>query len=81
MARQLQQTTLTKLGLLVFGLVFASFLIRGFGQFVVGPRRATMVAGPVALLAAAVLVTVVGLWLLGRVGLLSVESPGSADRD
>lgn len=70
----MQQSTLTKLGLLVFGLIFVSFLIRGFGQFIVGPRRATLVAGPVALLAAGVLVVVAVLWGLGRVGVIRIES-------
>lgn len=72
----MQQSTLTKLALLVFGLVFVSFLIRGFGQFIVGPRRATMLGGPVALLAAAVLVVVAGLWVLGRIGVVEIEAEG-----
>lgn len=70
----MQQATLTKLALLVFGLVFLSFVVRGFGQFVVGPRRATMVAGPLALLAAGVLVVVLALWVLGQAGLVSIET-------
>lgn len=68
------RSTLTKLALLVFGLIFVSFLIRGFGQFLVGPRTATLLAGPVAMLAAVVLVVVVGLWLLGRLGLVTIEA-------
>lgn len=71
----MQQSTLTKLALLVFALVFVSFVIRGFGQFVVGPRRAMVVAGPLAALAAVVLVFVVLLWVLGRVGLIEIEPP------
>jgi hypothetical protein len=70
----MRQSTLVKLALLVFALVFVSFLIRGFGQFVVGPRRATMLGGPVAVLAAALLVVVAALWLLGRLGLIEIET-------
>lgn len=69
----MRRSTLTKLSLLVFGLVLVSFIVRGFGQLLVGPRRATMVAGPIALLAAAVLLVVVALWGLGRVGVVSIE--------
>lgn len=76
----MQQSTLTKLALLVFGLVFVSFIVRGFGQFVVGPRMATMVAGPLAVLAGLVLLLVLVLWLLGWLGILAIEPPASADR-
>lgn len=69
----MRQSTLTKLGLLVFALVFVSFVVRGFGQFLVGPRRAMSVAGPLALLAAAVLATVVVLWVLGRAGVVRID--------
>lgn len=58
----------------MFGLVLLAFLVRGFGQFLVGSRRATMLGGPVALLAGGLLVVVVSLWLLGRVGLLRIET-------
>lgn len=76
----MRQSTLTKLGLLVFALVFVSFVVRGFGQFVVGPRRAMAVAGPLALLAAAVLATVVVLWVLGRTGVVRIDRDDT-DRD
>ena len=67
-----RRSTLVRLGLIVFGLVFVAFVLRGFGQFVVGQRRATLVAGPVALLAALVLVVVAALWLLARLGVVVV---------
>lgn len=67
------QSTLTKLALLVFTLIFVSFLIRGFGQFLVGPRTATLLAGPVAILAAMVLVLIAVLWILGRLGIVEIE--------
>lgn len=75
----MHQSTLTKLGLLVFGLVFVSFLIRGFGQLVVGPRVATAAAGPVAALAGGLLVVVVALWALGWLGVVEVEAADADD--
>lgn len=69
----MRQSTLIKLGLLVFALIFVSFLVRGFGQLIVGPRRAMLIAGPVAVLAAAVLALLVVLWALARVGILQIE--------
>lgn len=71
----MRQSTLTTLALLVFALILGSFLVRGFGQLVVGPALATRAAGPVALLAAAVLLVVVCLWTLGRLGLVEIEPP------
>lgn len=70
----MRRATLTKLALSVFGLVFLSFLLRGFGQFVLGSRGATMLGGPVALLAGGLLVVVVALWLLGRLGVIEIEA-------
>lgn len=70
----MRRATLTKLALAVFGLVFLSFLLRGFGQFVLGSRGATMLGGPVALLAGGLLVVVVALWLLGRLGVIEIEA-------
>ena len=75
----MRQSTLTKLALSVFALVFVSFLVRGFGQFVVGPRTATLLAGPLALLAAAVLALVVVLWTLGRAGVVRIEVDDASD--
>lgn len=74
----MQRATLTKLALSVFGLVLLSFLVRGFGQFVVGQRMATALAGPIALLAGLVLVLVTGLRLLGHAGLIPID-PRDAD--
>lgn len=70
----MRRATLTKLALAVFGLVFLSFLLRGFGQFVLGTRGATMLGGPIALLAGGLLLVVVALWLLGRLGVIEIEA-------
>lgn len=65
--------TLTGLGLLVFVLAVASFVVRAAGRFVVGPRTATLIAGPVAVASVALLVVVLGLWGLARLGVISLE--------
>ncbi len=69
----MQYATLGKLGLSVFGLIFVSFLVRGFGQFVVGQRAALRLASPIALAAAALAAGVVLFWVLARVGLVTLE--------
>jgi hypothetical protein len=69
----MKRSTLVGLGLLVFLLVFVSFLVRGFGQFLVGMERALSLAAPIALGAAALLVFVVAYWLLAQAGLLALE--------
>ncbi len=70
----MHRSTLTKLSLGVFGLVFLSFLVRGFGQFVVGSRTATLLAGPVAVVAGGLLLVVIALWGLGRLGVVVIET-------
>jgi Kef-type K+ transport system membrane component KefB len=69
----MKRSTLVGLGLLVFLLVFVSFLVRGFGQFLVGMERALSLAAPIALVAASLLVFVVAYWLLAQAGLLALE--------
>lgn len=69
----MKQSTLTVLGLAVFGLVILSFVIRAFGQFLLGVRTATLVAGPVAVAAAALLVVVLGVWGLSKLGIVTIE--------
>ena len=69
----MNRTTLLNLALLVFVLVFLSFLVRGFGQFLVGTRTALALAGPIAFAAAVLLVLVLASWLLARAGILTLE--------
>jgi len=69
----MRRSSVLLLGLAVFGLIFLAFLIRAFGQFVVGTRTATLVAGPVAMLAGAVLLGVIGIALLAKAGLVTLE--------
>lgn len=69
----MKRRTVTGLGLLVFLLVFLSFMVRAVGQFLVGPRRATVYAGPIALLAGLVLAVVIGVVIAGKVGVITLE--------
>lgn len=69
----MRRSTITSLALAGIGLIFASFLIRGFGQLLLGPRTALGLAGPVALLAAGVVLFVSMVWALAWLGLISLE--------
>lgn len=69
----MKRTTLTGLGLSVFVIVFLAFLIRAFGQFLLGPRMATVIAGPIALLAGIILLGVISLAALAKLGLIPID--------
>lgn len=73
---RLKQATVTNLAMLVFGLIFVSFAIRGFGQLFVGRGAAMAVAGPVAVVAAGVLLFVLVFWTLSLVGITEIEREG-----
>lgn len=70
----MRRDTLNLLTLAGFGLILLSFLVRGLGQFVVGPRRVLRYAGPIAVLAAVVLFVAVAVWTADRVGFVSLEN-------
>lgn len=72
-------STLIRLGLLMFGLIFLAFLIRGFGQFVVGSRRAMLIAGPVAVIAGILCLVILGSALLAKLGLVALEHADAED--
>lgn len=73
----MHRDTLNWLTLAGFGLILLSFLVRGFGQLVVGPQDVIRYAGPIAVVALVVLVVTAVLWSLDRVGVLSLEDgPG-----
>ncbi len=69
----MKRSTLGTLSMLVFGLILLSFLVRGVGQFVLGSRGVLLVAGPISLLAALLLVAVIGAWALDRLGLVTIQ--------
>lgn len=66
--------TLDVLTLVGFGLILVSFLVRGFGQFVVGQADVIQYAGPISALAAAVILLAVAVWTVDRLGLISLEN-------
>ena len=70
----MKRATLEFLSLLVFALVLLSFLVRGVGQFVLGPRGVLVIAGPISVLAAGLLVFVLAYWVLARVGVMTLEA-------
>jgi hypothetical protein len=73
---QVTEGTMIRLALGVFGLTFLSFVLRGFGQFVVGVRTATTFAGPVAVLAGLLLMIVLSLSVCARLGFVSIVRDG-----
>lgn len=71
---KIHRDTLVSVGLAVFGVVLLAFFVRGFGQFLVGPRTALLLAGPLFVLGGVLVVVGVVLWLLGAVGVVTIES-------
>lgn len=69
----MRRSTLTLAAVGVFALVLLSFLVRGLGQFVLGPRRVVVVVTPLSLLALALVLFVVGTWVLDRLGVVEIE--------
>jgi hypothetical protein len=52
----MQQATFVKLSVLALALVLASFVIRGFSQFLVSPRTASLLSAPTMLLGGSLIV-------------------------
>lgn len=69
----MKQSTFVKWGLLAFGLVLLTFLIRGSTRLFLGDRTATLLSAPVGLGALAVLVVLFAAALLSIVGLWPME--------
>lgn len=69
----MRYATMGKLGVLVFVLVLASFLVRGFGRLVVGADVAIRLATPIALVAVALVVFLVTFWVLAQLGITTLE--------
>jgi len=74
-ALTLQQSTVAKLGLSVFGLVFLSFMTRVVTQFIFDFRTATLIAGPIAVLALCLLIGLIAFYGLSKVGVTRIEVP------
>lgn len=71
----MRRARFTLLGLLVFSLLFVSFLVRGFGQFLVGQATALQFAGVIAGSAGLLVLGLVGFWVLARLGITALEDP------
>lgn len=65
----MKQSTFVKWGLLAFGLVLCTFVIRGSTRLFLGDRTAMLLSAPVGLSALAVLVVLFTAALLSVVGL------------
>ncbi|CAI49531.1 uncharacterized protein NP_2880A [Natronomonas pharaonis DSM 2160] len=52
----MHQNTFVKLSALAFGLVLVSFIVRGFGGFLVGGETATLISAPPMLVGAGLIV-------------------------
>jgi hypothetical protein len=52
----MQQATFVRLSVLALALVLASFVIRGFSQFFVSPRTASLLSAPTMLLGGSLIV-------------------------
>lgn len=66
----MRRATFAKLGLLVFALVFASFLVLGFGRILLPYRTARLLAAPTLVLSA---LLAVGLLLRATLALLGIS--------
>lgn len=69
----MRRARFTLLGLLVFGLLFVSFVVRGLGQFIVGPAPALWLAGVIAAGAGLLVLGLVAFWVLARLGMTTLE--------
>lgn len=65
----MHQSRFVTLGLLCFGLILGSFLVRGTTRLVLGDRTAVLLAAPLALAALALLLVLLVVSLLAVTGL------------
>lgn len=70
----MKRSTLSELGLLVFVFLFVSFMLRGFGQFVLGQHLSWQLGVAAALVAAGLVAVVVSYWVLAKLGITALEA-------
>lgn len=70
----MKQSTFVRLGLLSFGLVLATFVVRGTTRLFLGERTATLLSAPVGLFTLALLVWLFLAALLSVTGVRPMES-------
>lgn len=69
----MKQSTFVRLGVLSFGLVLATFVVRGTSRLVLDDRTATLLSAPIGLTALALLVWLFLAALLSMTGVRSME--------
>ena len=69
----MKQSTFVRLGLLSFGLVLATFVVRGTTRLFLGERAAMVLSAPVGLLALALLLCLFLAALLSMTGVRPME--------
>ncbi|MFB6312076.1 MAG: hypothetical protein ABEH64_12955 [Salinirussus sp.] len=69
----MRRSRFSLLGLLVFGLLFVAFVVRGFGQILIGQALSLRLAGIIAGAAGVLVVALVAFWILARLGVTSLE--------
>lgn len=70
----MKQSTFVRFGLLSFGLVLATFVVRGTSRLVLDERTATLLSAPVGLVAFALLVWLFLVALLSVTGVRPMEA-------
>lgn len=70
----MKQSTFVRLGLLSFGLVLATFVVRGASRLVLDERTATLLSAPIGLVAFALLVWLFLVALLSVTGVRPMEA-------
>ncbi|WP_336363415.1 hypothetical protein [Halalkalicoccus salilacus] len=70
----MKQSTFVRLGLLSFGLVLATFVVRGTSRLVLDERTATLLSAPIGLVAFALLVWLFLVALLSVTGVRPMEA-------
>lgn len=70
----MNQSTFVRLGLLSFGLVLATFVVRGASRLVLDERTATLLSAPIGLVAFALLVWLFLVALLSVTGVRPMEA-------
>jgi hypothetical protein len=72
----MRQSTYVRLGLLAFGLILGTFVVRGTTRLVIGDRTSMLLTLPLGLSALALLVALFVLALLSVTGVRPIEPDG-----
>ncbi len=72
----MRQSTYVRLGLLAFGLILATFVVRGTTRLVIGDRTSMLLSLPLGLTALALVCLLFALAVLSVTGLRPIEPDG-----